>query len=289
MAKVIILGAGAAPGVPSLSCGWGDCDPNNKKNMRTRTDTYVEIGDAKLLIDTSPDIRQHLIDNNIKHLDAVLYTHAHADHLHGIDDLREITRIRLHEAYAAHGEVAYHHGTYNFNRLDKLGSLSIQCYAAKETAKIIKKRFSYLIETVLSKKKNLFYTPSFKLNEIKCNHPFYINNVKITPIKQMGHNASSIGYVFNDGEYVHISDFKTLPSSAFKQIKVRPKLLVIPLTTPFEQRAHAGFDMVMDVINKIAPEKAIINHMATECDYDKINDKTPDFVAPAFDGMKIEW
>ncbi len=289
MAKVIILGAGAAPGVPSLSCGWGDCNPNNQKNIRTRTDTYVEIDDTKFLIDTSPDIRQHLLDNNIKHLDAVLYTHAHADHLHGIDDLREINRIRLHEAYQAQGEIAYHHGNYNFNSLNKIGDLSIQCYADKATTKVIRKRFSYLVDTLLSKKKNVFYTPSFKFTEIKCNHPFYINNVKITPIKQMGHNTPSIGYVFNDGEYVHISDFKTLPSSAFKQIKVRPKVLVIPLTTPFEQRGHASFDMVMEVINKIAPERAIINHMATECDYDKINEKTPDFVTPAFDGMKIEW
>ena len=289
MAKVIILGAGAAPGVPSLSCGWGECNHNNKKNIRTRTDTYVEINDTKILIDTSPDIRQHLIDNNIKHLDAVLYTHAHADHLHGIDDLREITRIRLHEAYQEQGEVAYHHGTYNFNNLDKIGDLSIQCYAIKKTAKDIRKRFSYLIDSVFSKKKNIFYTPSFKLNEIKENHPFYVNNVKITAIKQMGHNVPSCGYVFNDGEYVHISDFKTLPSSAFKQIKVRPKLLVIPLTTPFEQRAHASLGMIMDVIEKINPEKAVINHMATECDYDEINDKTPDFVAPAFDGMTIEW
>ena len=289
MAEVIILGAGAAPGVPSLSCGWGDCNPNNKKNIRTRTDTYVEIDDTKILIDTSPDIRQHLIANNIKHLDAVLYTHAHADHLHGIDDLREITRIRLHDAYVANGETAYHHGVYNFNGLDKIGDLSIQCYAAKETAKVIRKRFSYLIDSVLSKKKNIFYTTSFKLNEVKGNHPFYINNIKITPIKQLGHNVPSVGYVFNDGEYVHISDFKTLPASAFKQIKVRPKLLVIPLTTPFEQRAHAGFDMVMDVIKEINPEKAVINHMASECDYDEINEKTPDFVQPAFDGMKIQW
>ena len=105
MSKVIILGSGAAPGVPSLSCGWGDCNPNDSRNIRTRTDTYVEINDTKILIDTSPDIRQHLLDNNIKHLDAVLYTHAHADHLHGIDDLREITRIRLEEAYEENGEI----------------------------------------------------------------------------------------------------------------------------------------------------------------------------------------
>ncbi len=289
MSKVIILGAGAAPGVPSLSCGWGNCNPENKKNIRTRTDTYVEINDTKFLIDTSPDIRQHLIDNKIRYIDAVLYTHAHADHLHGIDDLREITRIRLHDAYMEHGETAYHHGIYNFEGLDKIGDLSIQCYAAKETAKSIRRSFPYLVNSVFSKKKNVFYTPSFKINEVKRNHSFYINDIKITPIKLLDHSVPSIGFVFNDGEYVHIADFKTLPSSAFKQIKVRPKLLVIPLTTPFEQRGHAGFKTVMKIIEKINPERAVINHMATECDYDEINAQTPDFVEPAFDGMKIEW
>lgn len=289
MSKVIILGSGAAPGVPSLSCGWGDCNPNDSRNIRTRTDTYVEINDTKILIDTSPDIRQHLLDNNIKHLDAVLYTHAHADHLYGIDDLREITRIRLEEAYEENGEIAYHQGTYNFGGLDKIGDLSIQCYAGKDTAKVIKKRFSYLIDTFLSKKKNFFYTPSYKLNEIKGNHPFYINDVKITPIKLLGHNIPSLGYVFNDGEYVHIADFKALPASAYEQIKVQPELLVIPLTTPFEQRAHAGFNAVMEIIKKINPKRAVINHMASECDYNAINVKTPDFVIPAFDGMTIKW
>ena len=92
-AKVIILGAGAAPGVPSLSLGWGNCDPDNSKNLRTRTSTYVEIDGCRFLIDTDPNLREQLIAGQIRALDAVLYTHAHADHVHGIDDLREINRI----------------------------------------------------------------------------------------------------------------------------------------------------------------------------------------------------
>ena len=93
MSKVIILGCGAAPGVPSLSYGFGECDPNNPKNIRLRSGTYVELGSAKFLIDTSPDLRMQLILSNIKDIDAVFYTHPPADHLHGIDDLREINRI----------------------------------------------------------------------------------------------------------------------------------------------------------------------------------------------------
>lgn len=287
MSKVTILGSGAAPGVPSLTCGWGDCDPANPKNCRMRAGTFIELNDTKILIDTSPDIRQQMLDNNIKALDAVLYTHAHADHLHGIDDLREITRIRLNEAFKAHGSIAYCHGHYNFEDLDKIGFKSIECYAIKETAKAIRHNFPYLVASKL-KKKNPFFTPSFKLNEVKPNKAFYINDIKITPLKLLGHNVPSAGYCFNDGEIVYIADFKTLAASVYKQIKVQPKLLILPLTTPFGQTSHAGFDEVMEVILKIKPERAVINHMATECDYDKINQQTPNFVSPAYDGMIIE-
>lgn len=287
MSKVTILGSGAAPGVPSLTCGWGDCNPDNPKNRRMRAGTFIELNGTKILIDTSPDIRQQMLDNNIKALDAVLYTHAHADHLHGIDDLREITRIRLHDAYLKRGHVAYSHGVYNFRELDKINAQSIECFALKETVKSIRHSFPYLVASKL-KKKNPFFVPSFKLNEVKPNKPFYINDVKITPLKLLGHNVPSAGFAFNDGEIVHIADFKTLANSVYEQIKQRPKLLILPLTTPFGQPSHAGFDEVMSVINKINPERAVINHMATECDYDEINQRTPDFVSPAYDGMIIE-
>lgn len=287
MSKVTILGSGAAPGVPSLTCGWGDCNPDNPKNRRMRTGTFIELNDTKLLIDTSPDIRQQLLDNNIRALDAVLYSHAHADHLHGIDDLREITRIRLNEAFRAHGKVAYSHGQYNFDDMEKVGFQSIECYALKETVKTIRRSFPYLVASRFNRG-NPFFKPSIKLNEIKPNKPFFIKNTKVTPLKLLGHNVPSCGYAFNDGEVVHLADFKTLAASVYKQIPSRPKLLILPLTTPFGQPSHAGFDEVMEVIAKINPERAVINHMATECDYDKINQRTPDFVSPAYDGMVIE-
>lgn len=92
MSKLIILGSGAAPGVPSVSGGWGACNLQNPKNKRQRAGVYLTDGTTQILVDTSPDLKNQLIANNIKTLDGVLYTHTHADHLHGIDDLRGITR-----------------------------------------------------------------------------------------------------------------------------------------------------------------------------------------------------
>ena len=259
--KVIILGAGAAPGVPSLCLGWGHCNPHNPKNFRLRTSTYVNIDGVRILIDTCPNIREQLITHNIKALDAVLYTHAHADHVHGIDDMREINRIS---------------GT------------SLNIYGGTKTISYIKHNFSYLISKP-NQVKNVIQKPSLIPNKVKGNQPFYIKGVKVTPIKLLQHCPECLGYVFNDGDYVHIADFKRLADSAYKMIKRRPKLLVLPLTTTMGQIQHAGLDEVRDCLAKIRPEKAVINHMASECDYDEINEATAENVVPAYDGMTIEF
>lgn len=259
--KVIILGAGAAPGVPSLSVGWGNCDPDNPKNQRTRTSTYVEIDGVRILIDTNPDLRGQLIRNNIRKLDAVLYTHAHADHVHGIDDLREINRI---------------------------SGKSLDIYAGSQTLQYIKNSFSYLISKP-NQVKNVVRQPSLIPNRVKGNRSFYIKGVKITPIKLLQHCPECLGYVFNDGEYVHVADFKRIAESAFKMVTRKPKLLVMPLTTPYGQIQHAGLDELLGYLERFNPEKAIINHMASESDYDEINEATPGNVEAAYDNMAVEF
>lgn len=259
--KVIILGAGAAPGVPSLCMGWGNCNPENPRNRRIRTSTYVEINGVKFLIDTCPNLREQLVDNQIKALDAVLYSHAHADHLHGIDDLREINRISCD---------------------------SLNIYAGAVTLKRIKHCFAYLIAKP-NQVKNVVRMPSLVPNLIKANHPFYVKGVKVMPIKLLQHCPECLGYVFNDGEYVHIADFKMIAESAFERITVKPKLMVMPLTTPYGQIQHAGLDEVLGYIDRIKARHVVLNHMASECDYDEIMQMTPENVEPAYDGMTIEF
>ncbi|MBR2034095.1 MAG: MBL fold metallo-hydrolase [Alphaproteobacteria bacterium] len=261
MSHAIILGAGAAPGVPSLSSGWGFCDETNPNNRRRRTGTYYNFNGVEILVDTSPDLRQQLLDNQIKRLDGVLYTHTHADHLHGIDDLREINRIT---------------------------AANIDFYAVPEVMKIIKKRFGYLICNP-KEIKDVIRCPSLVAHKIKCNHEFYIKDVKITPLKLCGHNVPSNGYLFNDGEVAHIADFKWMPSSTLKLLtNNKIKTLVIPLTTPFGQKYHAGWDEILNYIKQINPQKVIINHMASECDYETIAENAPNSAFPAYDNMKIE-
>src|SRR5262249_27110791 len=114
--KVTILGCGGASGVPSINNGWGKCDPTNPRNRRRRASILVEEGGQTILIDTGPDLRAQLLDTGTRHIDSVLYTHAHADHLHGIDELRDVNRA--------------------------MGG-PIQVYAKADVLAEIKKRFGY--------------------------------------------------------------------------------------------------------------------------------------------------
>lgn len=259
MKQLTILGSGAAPGVPSLGRGWGVCNPDNPLNRRMRTSAYLEYDGVKLLIDTCPDIRIKMIENNIRELDGVLYTHAHADHVHGIDDMREINRIMRR---------------------------NLDFYAGRLTTAYIRHNFSYLLAKP-NKVNDVVRLPSMLPHVIKANRPFEINGLRIMPIKLLHHCPECLGYVFNDGEIVYIADFKVIAESGYERIIRRPKLLVLPLTTPYGQPAHAGLEDVLAVIDRIKPEKAVINHMATECDYDQIMALTPENVVPAYDNMKI--
>lgn len=261
MSKIIILGCGAAPGVPSLSYGFGDCDPNNPKNIRLRSGTYLDIIGVNILIDTSPDLRMQLILSDIRKVDAVLYTHAHADHLHGIDDLREINRIS---------------GT------------AIELFASDKCFETINSRFPYLLvhdETEV----NPTYKAALHPNIFNYNEAFYYKNLKITPIQLLGHNVESSGYIFNDGEVVFIADAKEIPDEALTFIKKQPEVLIMPLTTVSGTRFHMGLDDLLKYANKIGAKRTIINHMAIESDYAKVLECCPDGVEPAYDGMEIIW
>lgn len=263
MTKVVFLGAGAAPGVPSVSCGWGNCDPNNPKNIRRRTSTYYDINGVKILVDTSPDLRQQMLDNEIVAVDAVLYTHSHFDHVSGIDELREINRRTCQP---------------------------IPVFASAETMKEIKRKYGYMI---IKNNEPKFYLSKGGLvpKKIKANHEFYFNNIKIMPLKLLGHNAPSYGYIIND-EIVHLGDFKVLSNSAIERIKElekKIKLMVVPLTVPTTHKHHIGLDEAMNYIKMFDTKRVVFNHMASECDYDYINENTPDYAMPAYDGMKLEW
>jgi phosphoribosyl 1,2-cyclic phosphate phosphodiesterase len=264
MSKIIIMGSGAAPGVPCLSRGFGACNPDNEKNYRMRSGTYMELSGVKFLIDTSPDLRMQLLYSDITELDAVFYTHVHADHLHGIDDLREVNRVM---------------------------QKPIELYASEFNLSVIRQRFGYLL-TDNEPEINPIYRAALNPNVFTYNQSFFLQKLKVTPIALKGHNLEVSGYIFNDGEVVHLSDFKEIDEEALKLIKQTPEILIVPLTTPEGTRFHAGFDDLCRYADLLKPKKMIITHMASECDYDgvcQMCQKNSAHIEPAYDGMVIEF
>lgn len=260
MMKILILGSGAAPGVPSVSGGWGSCNPNNPKNRRQRSGVYVTDGKTQLLIDTSPDLKNQLIANNIKTLDGVLYTHTHADHLHGIDDLRGITR--------------------NTKK-------SLKFYATVPQVAEIKERFGYVFSDEVHK--DITNHPELQPVEIIYEKEFWVGTFKIMPLEFSGHTMVTTGYCFNDGQFVLVPDFKIIPSQTMQYLQqIDVNVLIMPLTILHGGSYHADMDIILNYSRKIEAKHVVLTHMATECDYDEVMNLTPENMEPAFDNMMIE-
>ena len=258
--KLTILGCGGSGGVPTIGDKWGACDPGNPKNRRLRASILVSHDDTTLLVDTSPDMRQQLLSAGIGELDAVLYTHTHADHTHGIDDLRLINR--------------------------NMGC-AIDVYASKESLKEMGRRFDYVMEPPDPRAKGHFYKPC--VNAMEINGPFTVGPLKVTSFTQ-GHGfMNSLGFRFDAGDVsaAYSTDVVTLDDAAFATLEgvgvwIVDCLRIRPHTT------HAHLDLALEWIERVKPRRAVLTHMTHDFDYAALAEFLPSGVEPAYDTMAIE-
>ena len=271
MNKAIILGSGAATGVPTISDGWGKCNPLNPKNNRSRAGIYVEIDENKILIDTSADMRNQLIKNKICQLDAVFYTHTHADHIMGIDDLRALN----YHVYEICG----------MNTPKKANLLNI--YATEHHIQEIRHRFDYVLADEVSPE--ITHRPLLVPNVISYEKEFHIGKTSIIPLEFTGHPVPTTGYVFNHGKMVIIPDYKSIPPQTIHYLQqISVNVLIMPLTSMEECLYHAGIDIDMHYINIIQPQRVVFTHLGPDCDYDAVQKHCSANMVPAFDNMLIE-
>ena len=260
MDRMIILGSGSAAGVPTISAGWGNCNPENPKNRRSRAGVYVEIGDTKILIDTSADLRNQLIDNHIEHIDAVLYTHTHADHTAGIDDLRAMT---------------YHHST------------PLNVYATAAHMQNLHERFAYVFNDYTGS--DATHRPLLKMNIIRYRETFRIGDIEILPLEFAGHPMPTTGFLLNRGKILLVPDYKyILPETMAVLEKFDVDVLIMPLTNIDACPYHAGMEDDMRYIKQINPQKVFFTHMSQYCDYDAVEAMSAPNMHPANDGLIID-
>jgi phosphoribosyl 1,2-cyclic phosphate phosphodiesterase len=255
--RVTILGCGPSIGVPSLGNNWGQCDPKNSRNRRSRCSILVEINQTVILVDTSPDLRAQLLDANVDHINGVFFTHGHADHTHGLDDLRPM-----------------------FWRMEE----QINIYGDKTTLSMLESRFDYMFKKADSS------PPYFRVplisNTIELS-PIKINDIIIEPyIQNHGVSGTSLGFIFNQ-KFAYSTDVSTMESSDLDRLK-GIDVWVVDCLRETKSMAHSHLDQTLEWITTVNPRRSFLTHMTNDIDYDKMLKKLPDTVEPAYDGLVIE-
>jgi len=257
-----ILGCGSSGGVPRPGTGWGACDPANPKNRRRRCSLLVERrgpgGVTRVLVDTGPDLREQLLDADVPWLDAVLYTHEHADHTHGIDDLR---------------------GLYLRARR------RIAVYADDATSRMLMTRFSYCFVQPPGSD----YPPILTMHGITPGVPLTIDGkggaIAALPFIQDHGDIKSLGFRF--GGVAYSSDLHDLQAESIAAVSGLD-LWIVDALRYIMHPAHFSVADALSWIERVGPKRAILTNMHADLDYEALRVSLPPGVEPAYDGMRVE-
>jgi len=258
--RFTILGCGSSGGVPRLGGDWGACDPANPRNRRRRCSALVERisaqGTTRVLIDTAPDLREQLLDAGVGLLDAVAYTHAHADHVHGIDDLRQIV----------------------FNQRQRL-----PVWADAPTQEALLTRFAY----AFVQPEGSPYPPILDLHRI--DGPFTITGaggaITLTPFEVDHGSLDVLG--FRIGDLAYLPDVVAIPETAWPTLQGL-EVWVLDALRRKPHPTHAHLALALEWIARAAPARAVLTNMHIDLDYATLEAELPPHIRPAHDGMVIE-
>jgi len=260
--RITILGCGSSTGVPRIGNDWGACNPNNEKNRRRRCSILVEKigleGCTAVLIDTSPDLREQLLSAGVKRLDGVIYTHDHADHTHGIDDLRMLCYTQRRK---------------------------IDVWADPRTLALLKRRFDYCFETPPGSN----YPPIVSGHLIENYGPVTIGgpggDLTFQPFRQIHGDIDTLGIKVAGVAYS--CDLNDLPEEALPYLRGLDVWILNALRyTPHP--SHLSVAKALGWIERVAPRQAVLTHLHSDIDYDELAANLPDAVMPAYDGMVLE-
>jgi phosphoribosyl 1,2-cyclic phosphate phosphodiesterase len=259
--RFTLLGTGSSAGVPRVGPVWGACDPSNPKNRRRRcallVDRFGKDGRTTVLVDTPPDLRQQLLDANVATLDGVLFTHDHADHTHGIDDLRSVffnTRRRL------------------------------RVWADAATRSTLESRFDYCFR----QRAESLYPAILHMHDIRPLETVRVEGaggtIEAVPIVQEHGDAPSLGFRF--GRVAYSPDISGLPESALPLLEGLD-LWIVDALRPTPHPSHFSVKQALAWIERLGVKRAILTHMTVELDYEALRRELPPHVEPGYDGMAV--
>lgn len=258
-----ILGCGSSGGVPRVGQGWGACDPANPRNRRRRCSLLVEQagpgGTTTVLIDTSPDLREQLLDAGVTNLDAVLFTHAHADHTHGIDDLRPLTIQRRRR---------------------------ITVYADTWTSAALHQRFGYCFATPPGSS----YPPILDEHRFAPGDEIVVNGaggpIRALAFRLFHGDIDAVGFRFGDVAYA--PDVNGIPANSLDSLKDLD-IWVLDALRETPHPSHFTLDEALEQIRQLKPRRAILTNLHTDLDYARLAAQLPAGIEPAYDGLRFTW
>jgi len=250
--KITFLGTGTSQGIPVIGSDHPVCLSTNSKDKRLRVSILVEWNDFTYVVDCGPDFRQQMLNAGVVKLDGIIFTHEHADHTAGIDDIRPF--------YFRQGD--------------------IPVYAHERVIKALKRRFDYVFET----KSKFAGAPGVQCFEIE-NKPFTIGNLNIVPINGLHYQLQVFGFRFKD--FAYLTDFKTIAEEEVEKLK-GVKVLVVNALREKEHISHFTLQEALELIKKVNPESAYLTHISHWLGFhDEVVRTLPDNVFLAFDNLQI--
>ncbi len=249
--RVTFLGTGTSHGVPMIGCDCEVCRSTDLHNKRTRASVYVEVGETKLLIDTPPELRIQVLREGIRRIDAVLLTHAHADHMFGLDDMRR------------------------FNDMTKA---AMPCYGLESTLTTLRRTFEYAFVPT----QNGSSKPAIEL--LPVSGEFSVAGVGIRPIPVLHGVMDVLGYRI--GDFAYVTDVSRIPESSMEMLSDL-EVLVLGVLRPQPHETHFSVGEGLEVVDRLQPRRAFFTHIAHKLDHEATNASLPPGVRLAHDGLQI--
>lgn len=255
--KVTLLGSGSSAGVPEIGCRCDTCQSADPKNKRSRASLWVQANGKSLLVDTSPDLRQQCLREGINRVDAVLYTHDHADHTAGVDDLRA---------------------------LNVLADAPIPVYGNAATLEVLGQRYAYAF---LPRPERAWYRPCLVPHILpdEAVFRFEVMGVPVTAFEQVHGRIKTYGYRF--GNFAYSTDVNELPETAFEALE-GVEVWMVDCLRYSTSYTHSNLALTLQWIERVRPRMAILTHMAHDFEYSRLSGELPAGVVAGFDGIMVE-
>ena len=250
--KVILLGTGTSQGVPVIACECPTCKSDDPRNTRTRASALISYNGRNIVLDTATEFRLQMVANDIKHLDAVLFTHAHADHVHGLDDIRQFNKIQ---------------------------QAVIPCYANAETLESIGRKYDYVFKPTQEGGGK----PDITLNEVSGDFDLFGRTIVPLAVK---HGILDI-LGFRAGKFAYITDASNVPDETLERL-CGLEVFVINALRYIPHETHFSVGQAIDVIREVQPKISYLTHLSHIIEHERLESELPENIHVAYDGLTIE-